>query len=373
MTELPPTPSNVVTATSNRDKASRPNADEVPGADRAAETPQSFAATLKSLAEKKSTNSAQNEQPANNPATMAELVVAPLITPKTPEVSVLLDESSTSPMDPSALVTLLQAGASPTAPTPAHALAAASAPLVNTANAVSPAPTFPIGQGSATEVTRTAQQVGLMTDLPESRTIPSKLAIKAAISAESTPEGSIKTVSSQTQETFSTIMDRVTNNPAVGLTNSTGTPSLPPAQGLHVATPLGQTVWRDDVGQKLIWMVSNNRQQADLVLNPPQLGHIEVTLSLDGNQASANFTSPHAAVREALENSMTRLREVLADAGVTLGQTHVGSESRHDNPKNDGLVVMRQENNRYVDALGPAGGGIASPGITGHGMVDVFA
>jgi hypothetical protein len=74
---------------------------------------------------------------------------------------------------------------------------------------------------------------------------------------------------------------------------------------------------------------------------------------------------------------MTRLREILAEAGVTLGQTHVGSESRRDsdpmNPKNEGLAVMRQDNERYIAALDPLGSGLAIRGIRVHGMVDIFA
>jgi flagellar hook-length control protein FliK len=213
----------------------------------------------------------------------------------------------------------------------------------------------------------------------ESHSPISKLAAQAASSAESSQEIPVNAASNQLQETFSTVMERITNHSAAGFAHSptTGTSALSPALELSVEIRLGQAAWRDEVGQKLTWMVSHNRQQADLVLNPPQLGRIEITLSLDGNQASASFTSPHAAVREALENSMTRLREILADAGVALGQTHVGSESRRDsNPmhsKNEGLVVMRQENDRHVAALDSPGAELTSRGIRTHSMVDIFA
>ena len=48
---------------------------------------------------------------------------------------------------------------------------------------------------------------------------------------------------------------------------------------------------------------------------------------MTGDQATATFVSANPAVREAIENAVPRLREVLADAGVTLGQTQVGSDS----------------------------------------------
>jgi flagellar hook-length control protein FliK len=74
---------------------------------------------------------------------------------------------------------------------------------------------------------------------------------------------------------------------------------------------------------------------------------------------------------------MTRLRDVLADAGVALGQTHVGSESRRDsNPlhsKNEGFLIMRQQNDRHVAALDSPEGRFPSRGIRMYSMVDIFA
>jgi len=45
-----------------------------------------------------------------------------------------------------------------------------------------------------------------------------------------------------------------------------------------------------------------------------------ISLSMSGDQANAVFISASPEVREALENAMPRLREILADAGVTLGR-----------------------------------------------------
>lgn len=153
----------------------------------------------------------------------------------------------------------------------------------------------------------------------------------------------------------------------------------PPDAGasLRIDTPVGQAGWHEDMGQKLTWMVGNNRQQADLVLTPPQLGRIEVSLTMHGDQAQAIFTSLNPQVREALEDSLPRLREILADAGVTLGQTQVGSESpnQSSNPgeKGDNSRFGRSDGGRYA---ADAGRPVAVPVPvmrSGRGMVDVFA
>ncbi len=393
MSELPITSPAVIPSvqTPGRNNASRPNADEATETGIPAGTPASFAATLKSLAEKKSATSAKEEPFADSATPVAEPATLTLIPPAAPEVSESSEgsEASATPIDSSALLSLLQADTAlaqalvAPAITPASIMASVPKPAMSPASAVSPAPTFPLSQGSTPKNTLDALPSVLATDSAgESHPLIPKFAAPAASSAESSQEIPAHAAANQAQETFSTVMDRITNHSAAGFAHSptngtSATSALSPALELPVEIRLGQTAWRDEVGQKLTWMVSNNRQQADLVLNPPQLGRIEVTLSLDGNQASASFTSPHAAVREALEGSMTRLREVLAEAGVTLGQAHVGSESRRDsNPmhsKNEGLVVMRQENGRYVAALDSSGGGLTSRGTRAHSLVDIFA
>lgn len=117
--------------------------------------------------------------------------------------------------------------------------------------------------------------------------------------------------------------------PAVGM----GQPAsremfaLPGHADLHITTPIGGRQWESAIGNSLVLMTGTQQQRAELVLTPPQLGRIEVSLSMTGDQANAVFVSPNPAVREALENAMPRLREILADAGVTLGQAQVGAES----------------------------------------------
>ena len=103
--------------------------------------------------------------------------------------------------------------------------------------------------------------------------------------------------------------------------------ATPAPASAAVATPVGAPGWSNEVGDKVVWMVGRQETRAELVLNPPQLGRIEVSLTMNGDQATATFTSANASVREALENAMPRLREVLQGAGISLGQTQVGAES----------------------------------------------
>jgi flagellar hook-length control protein FliK len=111
-----------------------------------------------------------------------------------------------------------------------------------------------------------------------------------------------------------------------------GSIAMAPAQGAQapvaaLETRVGERGWDQGLGDRLIWMAGHKRQVAELHLNPPDLGPLKITLTLNDDQASAQFVSAHAAVREAIESAMPRLREMLADSGITLGNASVSTDA----------------------------------------------
>ena len=122
--------------------------------------------------------------------------------------------------------------------------------------------------------------------------------------------------------------DIVLNTAAIALPAHTAAATQVTHGGEYrIVTPVGSQQWESSIGNSLVVMTGAGRDRAELVLTPPQLGRIEVSITMKGDEASAVFVSANPVVREALENALPRLREVLADAGITLGQTQVGSES----------------------------------------------
>jgi flagellar hook-length control protein FliK len=108
-------------------------------------------------------------------------------------------------------------------------------------------------------------------------------------------------------------------------------PAIQPVQ-MTINTPVNQRKWSDEFSQKITWLASSNNQNqtAELHLNPPKLGPLDVVIKVSGDQATAQFTSSHAAVREAVEQAMPRLREMLADSGITLGNATVSDQAPRD-------------------------------------------
>ncbi|ACV37055.1 flagellar hook-length control protein FliK [Accumulibacter sp.] len=153
---------------------------------------------------------------------------------------------------------------------------------------------------------------------------------------------------------------------------------LPRLQGVPaLEKPLHDRSWATDLGQKLLWFVSNDKQGAQLTLNPPQLGSIEITIHMDKNGANAHFASPNPDVRGAIETAVPRLREMFAGAGIDLGQVSVGGESfrQHSDGQQDTSQRPRILADKAILGGGSAGGIPGAAAITRHGssLVDTFA
>lgn len=167
-----------------------------------------------------------------------------------------------------------------------------------------------------------------------------------------------------------------TGNESISAKTTPATDALPVRQ---VATPVGAPQWSADVGNQLSWMVSQRESRADLVLNPPHLGRIEVSITLNGDQVSTSLVSGNPEIREALQGSLPRLREILADAGISLGQAHIGAESfgqggggAEKSPKSpdDSFSTPRQTLLGSLNGPTSTGG---APVARGQGLIDLFA
>lgn len=101
-------------------------------------------------------------------------------------------------------------------------------------------------------------------------------------------------------------------------------------QQLPVYTPAGQKGWTDEMSVRLSWLAQRGESKAELVLSPPNMGKLGVTLHMNGDQMTAQFVSASAATRDMLEQAMPRLRELLQQANIELAQADV---STGDNPQ----------------------------------------
>ena len=139
-------------------------------------------------------------------------------------------------------------------------------------------------------------------------------------------------------------------------------------------TPLGDPQWAPAMSERVAWLVEGNVKHAELRLNPPELGPLEVHIAMVDDEARITFTAHHAAVREAVEAALPRLREMLGSSGVSLVQVDVSAQGGRDQR------APGEPGGQGGPSAGPRGrGGIegdmsALPGrIRGVGLFDAYA
>ncbi|MBL0866978.1 flagellar hook-length control protein FliK [Pectobacterium carotovorum] len=106
----------------------------------------------------------------------------------------------------------------------------------------------------------------------------------------------------------------------------TTTPA-PQAASAQLNAPFGSPQWQDTLGQQIIMFSRNGQQTAELRLNPQELGALHISLKIDDNQAQIHLASANSQVRSALEAALPHLRNAMAESGINLGQSSVGSDS----------------------------------------------
>jgi flagellar hook-length control protein FliK len=103
-------------------------------------------------------------------------------------------------------------------------------------------------------------------------------------------------------------------------------PTLPQAPLAHPGNP--SAGYGDDFGNSVLWMADRQLSHAQLRISPDHLGPIDVRLQVDGARVHAEFSSTQADVRQALEASLPRLREMLGQHGLELAQADVGQRQQ---------------------------------------------
>ncbi len=89
-------------------------------------------------------------------------------------------------------------------------------------------------------------------------------------------------------------------------------------------------------------LVRDGIREARINLHPAELGRLQVTVSTEGDQARVSFVAETSAAREAIEQSLPRLRDMLEQNGLQLAQSDVGqqgAQGRRDDGAEAGAVA----------------------------------
>ncbi len=77
------------------------------------------------------------------------------------------------------------------------------------------------------------------------------------------------------------------------------------------------------VKDKVMVMINQKIQQVEIQLDPPEMGNIHIRVNLQNEQAAVQFVVQNQQAKDALEQNMGKLREMLAESGVDVGDANI--------------------------------------------------
>lgn len=81
--------------------------------------------------------------------------------------------------------------------------------------------------------------------------------------------------------------------------------------------------------ERVSLMFNSRTQAAEIRLDPPDLGRLNIRLNMNQEQATVSFQVTTPQAREALEQSLPRLRELLAEQGIALADANVSEQQQN--------------------------------------------
>ena len=84
--------------------------------------------------------------------------------------------------------------------------------------------------------------------------------------------------------------------------------------------------WNKEIAERVVWMHKQEIPSAELRLNPRHLGPISIKVDVSQDQATVAFTAQHAAVKEAIEAALPKLREMFSAQQLNLSEVNVSQD-----------------------------------------------
>ncbi|MGY5730342.1 flagellar hook-length control protein FliK [Vibrio chemaguriensis] len=83
----------------------------------------------------------------------------------------------------------------------------------------------------------------------------------------------------------------------------------------------------EQVAEKVQMMMSKNLKNLDIRLDPPELGRMQIRMTMNNDVANVHFTVNNPQARDIIEQTLPRLREMLAQQGMQLADSSVQQQN----------------------------------------------
>lgn len=141
-----------------------------------------------------------------------------------------------------------------------------------------------------------------------------------------------------------------------------------------IETPVLDPAWAAAVNDRVVWLAGRGIQSAEIRLHPVELGPLQVRVAVNDDSVTLAFIASHAATRDALEIALPRLKDMLAENGMSLAEASVTDQEVADQRDDDahsgptGNDPATEESAQAVSSLSPG-----KPTTRGKaGLVDTY-
>ena len=138
---------------------------------------------------------------------------------------------------------------------------------------------------------------------------------------------------------------------------------------LDIPADIDSSQWAERFSEHIIWLESQGIKSALIKLHPEDLGPLEISIKVIKDSASVSISSPNNHVRDVVDQALPRLREMMAEQGLNLGDVQIGADSnaRHfsqpDN-SNESQAIQHHEEEQKITTV--------STQVV-RGLIDYFA
>lgn len=179
-------------------------------------------------------------------------------------------------------------------------------------------------------------------------------------------------------QSFEALLAAAQQADGAGAAGGTEAPRAADAPSVPLSQPLDSPDFAPELSASVSLLIQDGVHEAQLQLNPADMGPVAIQIQLDGQQAQVNFHAAQADTREVLMRSMPELAAALQNQGITLSGGGVFAQTQSGNGQ-----AGRDGDGRGDGGRGGARGGAGDDALTStarserrappRGLVDLYA
>ena len=207
-------------------------------------------------------------------------------------------------------------------------------------------------QQAALDPSLTAQSLAMNAPIAATKAGSTDMLIKAG--AGTAALSGLRKAGAKEDSKESTLAQQIAS--AAGVQGTATTGSAPTRAEIQAAqqAPLQLTkeLANEQVAEKVQMMMSKNLKNLDIRLDPPELGQMKIRMTMNNDVANVHFTVSSQQARDVIEQTLPRLREMLAQQGMQLADSSVQQQNSGQSQDSYNNGEQQSGSNRTNDGQG---------------------